>query len=123
MLTVDSSAQLYPRWNKPAATGKRRTLFNKVVKQKIVAIIVKVNKDKVQGVKSIVSQLNQADRTEHVHHREVFRPWGKYDVIDPGNADKVKRITAKTRSQVIATDASLQSRALGCCCGVGEGDQ
>ncbi|MBL4830648.1 MAG: mannose-1-phosphate guanylyltransferase/mannose-6-phosphate isomerase [Aliivibrio sp.] len=52
-------------------------------------------KDKVQNVKSIVNQLKAMDRTEHKIHREVYRPWGKYDSIDIGERDQVKRITVK----------------------------
>lgn len=50
-------------------------------------------KDKVQDVKKIVSQIKTADRTEHLHHREVYRPWGKYDSVDTGARYQVKRIT------------------------------
>ncbi|MFN3711964.1 MAG: cupin domain-containing protein, partial [Alishewanella aestuarii] len=52
-------------------------------------------KDQVQDVKHIVQQLKQAGRSEHYIHREVYRPWGKYDSIDNGNRYQVKRITVK----------------------------
>ncbi|ABM02614.1 mannose-6-phosphate isomerase, type 2 / mannose-1-phosphate guanylyltransferase (GDP) [Psychromonas ingrahamii 37] len=58
------------------------------------AILV-ASKDKVQDVKTIVNQLKEAGRTEHKLHREVYRPWGKYDSIDFGKRDHVKRITVK----------------------------
>ncbi|EGI74686.1 MULTISPECIES: mannose-1-phosphate guanylyltransferase/mannose-6-phosphate isomerase [Pseudoalteromonas] len=58
------------------------------------AILV-ANKDQVQNVKAIVKKLKDAGRTEHKIHREVYRPWGKYDSIDFGNRDQVKRITVK----------------------------
>ena len=58
------------------------------------AILV-ANKDQVQNVKTIVNQLKSAGRTEHKLHREVYRPWGKYDSIDSGKRDQVKRITVK----------------------------
>ena len=32
---------------------------------------------------------------EWEHHREVYRPWGKYDSIDHGEEYQVKRITVK----------------------------
>lgn len=51
------------------------------------------HKDKVQDVKKIVEQLKEQDRSEWLQHREVFRPWGKYDSIDQGGRYKVKRIT------------------------------
>jgi mannose-1-phosphate guanylyltransferase len=52
-------------------------------------------KDKVQDVKKIVEQLKAEDRTEFKNHREVYRPWGKYDSIDNGSRYQVKRITVK----------------------------
>ena len=58
------------------------------------AVLV-ANKDKVQNVKDVVNYLKKSGRTEHRIHREVFRPWGKYDSIDFGERDQVKRITVK----------------------------
>jgi mannose-1-phosphate guanylyltransferase/mannose-6-phosphate isomerase len=52
-------------------------------------------KDKVQEVKTLVSHLKKANRTEAELHREVYRPWGKYDAIDTGEHFQVKRITVK----------------------------
>ncbi|PTO97244.1 mannose-1-phosphate guanylyltransferase/mannose-6-phosphate isomerase [Vibrio sp. 10N.286.48.B8] len=91
VLTVDSQHNYIHAENKLVATVGVENLI--IVETKDAILVA--NKDKVQGIKSIVSQLNQAGRTEHVHHREVFRPWGKYDVIDLGKRDKVKRITVK----------------------------
>jgi len=50
-------------------------------------------KDRVQEVKAFVSQLQCNGRSEWELHREVFRPWGKYDSVDEGVGYKVKRIT------------------------------
>lgn len=58
------------------------------------AVLV-AHKDKVQEVKKIVAQLQQDGRHEHLNHREVYRPWGKYDSIDQGNRYQVKHITVK----------------------------
>lgn len=52
-------------------------------------------KDKVQDVKNIVEELNGNNRSEAALHREVYRPWGKYDGIDVGERFQVKRITVK----------------------------
>jgi mannose-1-phosphate guanylyltransferase len=52
-------------------------------------------KDRVQDVKAVVAELKAQDRTEHIHHREVYRPWGHYDSIDSGERYQVKRITVK----------------------------
>ena len=53
------------------------------------------NKSHVQAVKKIVDQLKKSDREEWKIHREVYRPWGKYDSIDFGERYQVKRITVK----------------------------
>lgn len=52
-------------------------------------------KDKSQEVKTIVNQLKAAKRQEYSVHREVYRPWGKYDSIDNGHRHQVKCITVK----------------------------
>ena len=51
------------------------------------------HKDSVEDVRLIVEQLNQDERSETVNHREVFRPWGKYDLMDSSDRFQVKRIT------------------------------
>ncbi|NOJ02473.1 mannose-1-phosphate guanylyltransferase/mannose-6-phosphate isomerase [Vibrio splendidus] len=96
VLTVDSQHNYIHAENKLVATVG---VDNLIIVETKDAILV-ADKDKVQGVKSIVSQLSQAGRTEHIHHREVLRPWGKYDVIDLGKRDKVKRITVKAGHQL-----------------------
>lgn len=58
------------------------------------AVLV-VHKSKVQDVKKIVDQLKVDKRSEHLSHREVYRPWGIYDSIDNGHRYQVKRITVK----------------------------
>lgn len=67
---------------------------NLIVVETKDAILV-ANKDKVQDVKNIVNTLKANGRSEHKIHREVYRPWGKYDSIDSGSRDHVKRITVK----------------------------
>jgi mannose-1-phosphate guanylyltransferase/mannose-6-phosphate isomerase len=52
-------------------------------------------KDKVQDVKEIVKKLHKERRPETELHREVYRPWGKYDGVDKGERFQVKRITVK----------------------------
>ena len=47
----------------------------------------------IQKVKDIVQLLKTNNRSEVVIHREVFRPWGKYECIDVGSRYQVKRIT------------------------------
>ncbi|SIT08959.1 mannose-1-phosphate guanylyltransferase/mannose-6-phosphate isomerase [Neptunomonas antarctica] len=53
------------------------------------------HKDRIQDVKAIVGQIKAENRTEHFQHREVYRPWGKYDSIDNGERYQVKRITVR----------------------------
>lgn len=49
----------------------------------------------VQDVKKIVEELKSVDRSEYNTHREIYRPWGKYDSIDRGIRYEVKRIEVK----------------------------
>ena len=51
------------------------------------------HRERVQEAKLIVSQLMETERSEWELHREVFRPWGKFDSIDQGERYQVKRIT------------------------------
>jgi mannose-1-phosphate guanylyltransferase / mannose-6-phosphate isomerase len=48
-----------------------------------------------QDVKQIVETLKNRERTEHVSHSTVYRPWGTYRTIDAGEGFQVKRITVK----------------------------
>jgi mannose-1-phosphate guanylyltransferase len=77
-----------------AETGLVTTvgLHNAVVVQTRDAVLVAA-KDRVQDVKAIVQQLKDLGRSEHKVHREVYRPWGKYDSIDQGQRYQVKHIT------------------------------
>ncbi|MCL1077748.1 mannose-1-phosphate guanylyltransferase/mannose-6-phosphate isomerase [Parashewanella spongiae] len=69
--------------------------LNDVVVVETKDAILVSKKSEVQKVKSIVEKLRQDGRSETTDHREVYRPWGKYDAIDSGNRFKVKRITVK----------------------------
>ncbi len=73
-----------------AAVGLR----DAVVVQTKDAVLV-APKDRAQEVKQIVARLKAEGRTEHQLHREVYRPWGKYDSVDAGTRYQVKRITVK----------------------------
>ncbi len=64
-----------------------------VVETKDAVLIA--HKDHVQHVKKIVEKLKADGRSEHISHREVYRPWGVYDAIDSGCRYQVKRITVK----------------------------
>jgi mannose-1-phosphate guanylyltransferase len=58
------------------------------------AVLV-ADKSAVQDVRKIVAHLKRSHRQEHNVHREVYRPWGKYDSVDSGVRYQVKRITVK----------------------------
>lgn len=58
------------------------------------AVLV-AHKDHVQDVKQIVGQLKKNGRTEHIQHRDAYRPWGGYDSIGAGTRYQVKKITVK----------------------------
>ena len=58
-------------------------------------VLVVAHKDSVQDVKAVAQQLKAESRSEWEHHREVYRPWGKYDSIDSGDRYQAKRITVK----------------------------
>lgn len=56
------------------------------------AVLV-IHKDAAQDVKHTVEYLKQAERSEHLVHRRVYRPWGYYEGIDIGERFQAKRIT------------------------------
>ena len=58
-------------------------------------VLVVAHKDSSQDVKVIAQQIKSDSRSEWEYHREVYRPWGKYDSIDRGERYQVKRITVK----------------------------
>jgi mannose-1-phosphate guanylyltransferase/mannose-6-phosphate isomerase len=64
-----------------------------VVETKDAVLIA--HKDHVQRVKQVVDHLKLNERTEHLHHTRVYRPWGHYEGIDTGERFQVKRITVK----------------------------
>jgi len=58
-------------------------------------VLMVAHKDRVQDVKIIAEKLKRDSRSEWELHREVYRPWGKYDSIDSGDRYQAKRITVK----------------------------
>lgn len=58
------------------------------------------SRDQAQDVKQIVARLFQENRLEYSSHREVYRPWGKYDTVDVGGNFLVKRVTVKPGGQL-----------------------
>lgn len=64
---------------------------NLVVVETADAVLV-ADRDRVQGVKDIVTALKTAGRTEATVHQRVFRPWGSYESLIVGDRFQVKRI-------------------------------
>ncbi|MEB0951758.1 mannose-1-phosphate guanylyltransferase/mannose-6-phosphate isomerase [Citrobacter sedlakii] len=63
-----------------------------VIVQTKDAVLVS-HRDRVQDVKKVVEQIKANGRLECYRHREVYRPWGKYDSVDVGKRYHVKRLT------------------------------
>lgn len=89
--SVDTKNTLVFGGNKLVATVGVEDLV--IINTKDAVLVA--NKDQSQQVKAIVAQLKTEQRSEVTFHREVYRPWGKYDSIDNGDRFQVKRITVK----------------------------
>src|SRR4029079_12055764 len=48
-----------------------------------------------QDVREVVEDLKRANRSEHMSHRRVYRPWGYYESVDAGERYQVKRLMRK----------------------------
>ena len=72
---------------------------NLIVVETKDAVLV-AHQDKSQEIKKIVDQLKDEERVELLQHREILRPWGKYDCIDIGERYKVKRITVNAKAKL-----------------------
>jgi mannose-1-phosphate guanylyltransferase/mannose-6-phosphate isomerase len=70
-----------------AATG----VEDLVVVETADAVLV-ADRNRVQDVKRIVSQLKEQDRPEVSLHRQVYRPWGSYESLIIADRFQVKRI-------------------------------
>ncbi|MGI1970355.1 mannose-1-phosphate guanylyltransferase/mannose-6-phosphate isomerase [Shewanella baltica] len=88
---VDTKNTLVFGGNKLVATVGVENLV--IVNTKDAVLVA--HKDQSQHVKAIVGQLKSEQRSEATFHRDVYRPWGKYDSIDNGERFQVKRITVK----------------------------
>lgn len=69
-----------------------------VVETKDAVLIA--HQEKSQEIKKIVEQLKNEQRIELLQHREIMRPWGKYDCIDIGERYQVKRITVNAKAKL-----------------------
>lgn len=67
--------------------------LDKVIVVETADAVMVAHPDYVQDVKSLVDQLKDENRSESESHRQIYRPWGKYDSVDVGERYQVKRIT------------------------------
>ncbi len=58
------------------------------------------DKNSVQDIKLIVNKLKQDNRSEAIHHKTVYRPWGHYTSISKGERHQTKRISVKTGAKL-----------------------
>ena len=91
VMTHNTEGCLIHSTNKLVATVGLKDVV--IVETKDAVLVA--DKNQVQDVKKIVEQLKAEGRSEYQLHREVYRPWGKYDSIDSGERYQVKRITVK----------------------------
>ena len=52
-------------------------------------------RNRAQGVKKIVAQLDRRDRIESEFHARVYRPWGYYEGVADGTRFQVKQISVR----------------------------
>ena len=79
--------------------GDRRLVATLGVENLIVvdsddALLVAV-RSRSQEVREVVEDLKRANRSEHLSHRRVYRPWGYYESVDGGERYQVKRLMVK----------------------------
>ncbi len=89
VIAIDTQDSLLLSENKLLATVGVKDVV--VVQTKDAVLIA--DKNNTQAIKQAVAQLEQISREEIHQHREVYRPWGKFDAIDEGERFLVKRIT------------------------------
>jgi mannose-1-phosphate guanylyltransferase/mannose-6-phosphate isomerase len=63
------------------------------------AILVS-SKEDAQDVKLIVDELKAADRSEHIYHAKVYRPWGWYQTLEMRDRFQVKVLSLKPGAKI-----------------------
>ena len=91
VITLETCNSLLLSDNRLVATLGVQDLV--VVETKDAVLVA--HKNRAQEIKTLVNHIKSSGRSEHITHREVFRPWGSYDSIDTGGRYQVKRITVK----------------------------
>ncbi|WP_340148199.1 mannose-1-phosphate guanylyltransferase/mannose-6-phosphate isomerase [Modicisalibacter xianhensis] len=89
VLTVETQRTLIRAESRLVATVGVEDLM--IVETKDAVLVA--HRDKAQLVKQVVERLEREGRPEYENHREVYRPWGKYDCMGKGSRYQVKCIT------------------------------
>jgi mannose-1-phosphate guanylyltransferase/mannose-6-phosphate isomerase len=58
------------------------------------------SKEDAQEVRKVVEVLKKRKRDEHLIHRTVERPWGRYTVLEKGDGYKIKRIVLNPKAKL-----------------------
>jgi mannose-1-phosphate guanylyltransferase/mannose-6-phosphate isomerase len=79
--------------------GERRLIATLGVEDLIIvdtddALLV-ADRSRSQDVREVVEDLKRANRSEHLSHTRVYRPWGYYESVDAGERFQVKRLMVK----------------------------
>lgn len=79
--------------------GDRRLIATLGVEDLIIvdsddALLV-ADRSRSQEVREVVEDLKRANRSEHLSHRRVYRPWGYFESVDGGERYQVKRLMVK----------------------------
>jgi len=79
--------------------GDRRLVATLGVEDLIIvdsddALLV-ADRSRSQDVREVVEDLRRANRSEHMSHTRVYRPWGYYEQVDAGERFQVKRLMVK----------------------------
>ena len=96
VIALDSTNSLITSENKLVTT---LGVDNLVIVDTKDALLV-TTKVHAQQVKTLVDTLAHQNRPELATHREVYRPWGKYDTLDDGENFLVKRVSVKPGEQL-----------------------
>ena len=62
--------------------------------------VLVANRARAQDVAGLVERLKRSNRSEHLLHPEVFRPWGSYEGVARGERYLVKRIRIKPGASI-----------------------
>lgn len=81
---------IHARHRLVSAVGVDRLIIVETADAVLVA-----HRDRAQEVSALVGRLKDANRSEHLLHTEVYRPWGSFEGVGRGERYLVKRIRVK----------------------------